>query len=286
MRKKEKRMEELGIRRIRINRIFKSTKTRIGLVIAVCFILTAVLAPILVPNDPLLVDVACKLQGASRQFPLGTDRLGRCVLSRLIWGSRYSLSYSFIVLCVTLLIGVPIGLFSGYIGGRTDAVIMRLIDVFMALPSFIVALAIAGTLGASGPNLVFAMSIATWAEYARLARALTLQAKNQNYVMALRAGGCSQIRIVFGHILKNIAPSIIVLATMDIGSIILAIAGFSFIGLGVQAPQPEWGVMLSDSRDFIQTYPRLMMIPGIVIVIVVLAFNLLGEGFQDGLSEE
>ena len=157
---------------------------------------------------------------------------------------------------------------------------MRVIDIFMAMPSFIVALAIAGTLGASGKNLVLSMSFVYWAGYARLSRALTIQVKEQNYMMALKAGGCGHTRIIFRHVLRNIAPSIIALATMEIGTIILAIAGFSFIGLGVQPPTPEWGIMLSDSKNFIQTFPQLMIYPGIVIVIVVMAFNLLGEGMK------
>ncbi|HCE78248.1 MAG TPA: nickel ABC transporter permease subunit NikC, partial [Lachnospiraceae bacterium] len=206
---------------------------------------------------------------------------GRCILSRLIWGSRYSLFYSSLVLVITVAVGVPVGMLSGYMGGKVDSLLMRIIDIFMALPSFIVALAIAGTLGASGRNLVLAMSLVYWADYARLSRTLTLQIKEQNYMMALKASGCSGVSIVFRHVLKNIAPSVVALATMDIGTIILSIAGFSFIGLGVQAPAPEWGIMLSDSKQFIQTCPRLMFFPGLTIVLIVLAFNLLGEGIQD-----
>ena len=283
---REKKVEVLSQGKLRWRKTFRSTKTRIGLAISLVFILIALLAPVISPNDPLLVSVVDKLEVPGGAYPLGTDQLGRCILSRLIWGSRYSLSYSFIVLGITLLIGVPIGLISGYVGGRTDTILMRIIDIFMAMPSFVVALAIAGTLGASGRNLVLAMSLVYWAEYARLTRALTLQVKGQNYMMALKAGGCSHAQILLRHVLKNIAPSIIALATMEIGSIILAIAGFSFIGLGVQAPTPEWGIMLSDSREYFQTFPRLMIIPGIVIVIVVLAFNLVGEGLQDGLSTD
>ena len=244
----------------------------------------ALLTPWIAPHDPLLVDVSIKLQGPSLEYPLGTDQLGRCILSRLLWVSRYSLRYSFTILLITLCIGVPLGLVSGYVGGRTDTVIMRLIDVFMAVPSFVVTLAIAGTLGASGRNLVIAMSLVYWSEYARLSRALTLQVKGQSYMMALKAGGLSDIKIIFRHVLKNISPSIISLATMEIGSIILHIASFSFLGLGVQAPTPEWGIMLADSKSYIQTYPRLMIFPGVLIMIVVLTFNFLGEGIQDGIG--
>lgn len=246
---------------------------------------TALLAPVIAPNDPLLVVVPNKLQGASAQYPLGTDQLGRCILSRLIWGGRNSLRYSLMVLLISLLIGVPVGLLSGYVGGRTDAVIMRIIDVFMAMPSFIVALAVAGSFGGSAINLVLAMSFVYWSSYARLTRALTLQMKKHSYIMALKAGGCSNGCIVFKHILRNISPSITALATMELGSILLSIAGFSFISLGVQAPTPEWGIMLSDSREFIQLKPLMMLYPGLAIMISVVGFNLLGEGIQDGMSD-
>ncbi len=145
-------------------------------------------------------------KGPSRSYLLGTDQLGRCILSRLIWGSRYSLLYSGIVLLLTLLIGVPVGLISGYVGGKLDLFMMRIIDIFMAMPSFIVALAIAGTLGASGRNLVIAMSCVYWAAYARLTRALTMQVKEQNYMLALKAGGCSHGQIIFKHVLKIFRP--------------------------------------------------------------------------------
>ncbi len=284
--KREKKAESFGVQRFSWHVIFRKKRTIAGAVIILCFVFTALFAPVLAPHDPLLVDIVNKLQGPSPAYPFGTDQLGRCILSRLIWGSRYSLFYSSLVLVITVAVGVPVGMLSGYMGGKVDSLLMRIIDIFMALPSFIVALAIAGTLGASGRNLVLAMSLVYWADYARLSRTLTLQIKEQNYMMALKASGCSGVSIVFRHVLKNIAPSVVALATMDIGTIILSIAGFSFIGLGVQAPAPEWGIMLSDSKQFIQTCPRLMIFPGLTIVLIVLAFNLLGEGIQDEYETE
>ncbi|SFA90007.1 peptide/nickel transport system permease protein [Acetitomaculum ruminis DSM 5522] len=281
---KVEKLENKVISNFGLKRFLEKTSTKAGFLIIIIFITVALFAPVLAPHDPLLVDVTNKLKNPSLSYPFGTDQLGRCVLSRLIWGARNSLLYSFTVLFATLMIGVPIGLVSGYLGGKVDSVIMRIIDIFMAMPSFIVALAIAGTLGASGKNLVFSMSLVYWAEYARLSRALTMQIKEQSYVMALKAGGCNDFQILFKHVLRNIASSIIALATMEIGSIILSIAGFSFIGLGVQAPTPEWGILLSDSKEYIQTFPSLMIYPGVAIVIVVMAFNLVGGGIQDGLS--
>lgn len=286
MNKKIKDLEKRGILNFRWKAVLEQPKTRIGLIVVLIFVFFAIFAPLIAPNDPLLVNVANKLKGPSAAYWLGTDQLGRCIASRLIWGSRYSLSYSATVLGITLLVGVPIGLLSGYIGGKFDAAVMRIIDIFIAMPSFVVALAIAGTLGASGGNIVLAMSCVYWSGYARLARAMTIQVKEQNYILALRAGGCSNGNILFRHVLKNIAPSIIALAAMEIGTIILAIAGFSFISLGVQPPTPEWGIMLSDCRNYIQTAPHLMVYPGVAIILIVMAFNLLGEGINNGISAE
>ena len=286
MKKKVKELEKNGVFHSQWSALMSQTRSKIGLAIVLLFVAAAVFAPLIAPNDPLLVDVSHKLEGPSSTYWLGTDQLGRCIASRLLWGGRNSLLYGAIVLVITLLVGVPIGLISGYVGGKTDLFFMRVIDIFMAMPSFIVALAIAGTLGASGKNLVLSMSFVYWAGYARLSRALTIQVKEQNYMMALKAGGCGHTRIIFRHVLRNIAPSIIALATKEIGTIILAIAGFSFIGLGVQPPTPVWGILLSDSKNFIQTFPQLMIYPGIVIVIVVMAFNLLGEGMKNGMAGE
>lgn len=269
-----------------LRRIFQQNKTRIGLGILILFVCLALLAPILAPHDPTLVDVSLKLKNPSWAYPLGTDQLGRCVLSRLLWGSRLSLMYSLTVLAFTLIIGIPIGILSGYLGKRWDTALMRITDIFLALPNFIVILAIAGTLGPSGKNLVLAMSLSYWAQYARVSRALTLKIKGESYFQALKAGGLSNARIIFKHILRNIMPSIIALATVELGSIILAIAGYSFIGMGVQPPNPEWGIMLNDSRAFIQTFPQLMLYPGITIMLIVFGVNILGEGIQDGLSKK
>lgn len=269
-----------------LNRIMRQRKTQIGLAIAILFILVAIFAPLIAPNNPTLVDVTVKLQNPSLKYPFGTDQLGRCVFSRIVCGSRYSLFYSFTVLAITLIIGLPIGMISGYVGGKWDTAIMRVIDIFLAMPSFIIVLAIAGSFGTSGRNLILAMSMSYWANYARVSRALTLKIKGESYFQALKAGGLSNVRIIFKHVLRNIMPSIIALATVEIGSIILSIAGYSFIGLGVKPPTPEWGIMLSESKPFIQTFPQLMMYPGLTIMLIVFGVNMLGEGVQDGLSEK
>lgn len=282
--KAETLLEQNG--NLSLSSIIRQRKTQIGLAIAIIFILIAIFAPLIAPNDPTLVDVTVKLQNPSLKYPFGTDQLGRCVFSRIVFGSRYSLFYSFTVLAITLIIGLPIGMVSGYVGGKWDTAIMRVIDIFLAMPSFIIVLAIAGSFGTSGKNLILAMSMSYWANYARVSRALTLKIKGESYFQALKAGGLSHTRIIFKHVLRNIMPSIIALATVEIGTIILAIAGFSFIGLGVKPPTPEWGIMLSESRPFIQTFPQLMMYPGLTIMLIVFGVNILGEGVQDGLSKK
>ena len=269
-----------------LNRIMRQRKTQIGLAIAILFILVAIFAPLIAPNNPTLVDVTVKLQNPSLKYPFGTDQLGRCVFSRIVCGSRYSLFYSFTVLAITLIVGLPVGMIAGYVGGKWDTAIMRVIDIFLAMPSFIIVLAIAGSFGTSGRNLILAMSMSYWANYARVSRALTLKIKGESYFQALKAGGLSNVRIIVKHVLRNIMPSIIALATVEIGSIILSIAGYSFIGLGVKPPTPEWGIMLSESKPFIQTFPQLMMYPGLTIMLIVFGVNMLGEGVQDGLSEK
>lgn len=269
-----------------LNRIMRQRKTQIGLAIAILFILVAIFAPLIAPNNPTLVDVTVKLQNPSLKYPFGTDQLGRCVFSRIVCGSRYSLFYSFTVLAITLIVGLPVGMIAGYVGGKWDTAIMRVIDIFLAMPSFIIVLAIAGSFGTSGRNLILAISMSYWANYARVSRALTLKIKGESYFQALKAGGLSNVRIIFKHVLRNIMPSIIALATVEIGSIILSIAGYSFIGLGVKPPTPEWGIMLSESKPFIQTFPQLMMYPGLTIMLIVFGVNMLGEGVQDGLSEK
>lgn len=282
--KAETLLEQNG--NLSLNRIMRQRKTQIGLAIAILFVLVAIFAPLIAPNNPTLVDVTVKLQNPSLKYPFGTDQLGRCVFSRIVCGSRYSLFYSFTVLAITLIVGLPVGMIAGYVGGKWDTAIMRVIDIFLAMPSFIIVLAIAGSFGTSGRNLILAMSMSYWANYARVSRALTLKIKGESYFQALKAGGLSNVRIIFKHVLRNIMPSIIALATVEIGSIILSIAGYSFIGLGVKPPTPEWGIMLSESKPFIQTFPQLMMYPGLTIMLIVFGVNMLGEGVQDGLSEK
>lgn len=269
-----------------LKKLLKRKGIIIGLTIVIFFIVMAVFAPYIAPNDPFEVDIANKLQAPNGQYWLGTDNLGRCIASRIIFGARASLLYSCTVLVITLLISIPIGLIAGYVGGKVDSFIMRVIDIVLAIPSFMFALAVAATLGASAINLILAISLVWWSGYARLIRGMTIKVRQEDFIMVAKASGCLHSQIVIKHILKNLLAPIVTLATLELGSIILAIASFSFIGLGAQPPTPEWGVMISDSKDFIQTQPQLMIYPGLAIVMTVMGFNMLGEGLKNVFRKE
>lgn len=252
----------------------------VGAVIVLSYALIALLAPWLAPSDPLQIQMGQKLELPSWNYPLGTDHLGRCVLSRLLYGTRTSLLYTLAVLASVFAISIPVGMFAGYAGGRVDQAIMRIIDVLLAFPSLILSLAITAMLGPSMPNLLLSFAAVWWAGYARVIRSLVLQIKTRDYIQAAVASGTSHLQIMLRHILRNAARPILVLASVEVGTIMLAIAGLSFLGLGAQPPVPEWGVMLNDSRPYIQTEPRLLLYPGLAIMVAVLGFNLLGEGLR------
>lgn len=260
--------------------INKKVPVYIGGAIVLAVLSIGLLAPVLAPSDPLEVHMAHRLAGPSPDYPLGTDHLGRCVLSRLMYGTRQSLFYALAVLGVVLTISVPVGVLAGYVGGKVDRFMMQIIDVLLAFPSLILALAIAAMLGPGQAHLLLAFASVWWAGYARLIRGMVLQLKQNDYVLAARAAGSSHMRIAFDHVLRGAARPIGVLASMEVGTIMLALAGMSFLGLGAQPPAPEWGVMLSDSRPYIQTTPNLMLFPGLAIALCVLGFNLLAEGLR------
>jgi peptide/nickel transport system permease protein len=256
----------------------------LGLGLVVVFAFIAVAAPLLVPNDPTLPHPGQSLAGASRQFPLGTDNLGRCVLSRLIYGSRLSLGTAAVATALIMSIGVTLGIVSGYYGGFIDSLLMRIVDLLLAFPSLVVALAIAGILGPGMVNAMVGLVSVWWVGYARVVRGVALSVRERPYIEAVRTVGATNGRILRHHMLPNVVPPIIVLATLEMGQLILAIAGLNFLGLGAQPPTPEWGAMLNEGRPFLQTSPQLMIFPGLAISLVVLGFNLLGDGLRDMLD--
>ncbi|MGE6718001.1 nickel transporter permease [Peribacillus frigoritolerans] len=244
----------------------------------------ALFAPFLAPNDPNLIDIVQKLQGPSSQFPMGTDHLGRCILSRLIYGTRTSLGTAFLVMGLMMIISIPLGIYAGFIGGKVDYLFMRMCDILMAFPSFLLSLALIGTLGPSLGNLILAMVLVQWVFYARVIRGMVLSVKEQNFVLAAKICGTPMRVIVIKHILPAIISQVVVLIFMDIGGVILAISGLSFLGLGIQPPEAEWGMMINDSKPFFRENPSLMLYPGLMIFIVVFGFNLFGEALRDALD--
>jgi peptide/nickel transport system permease protein len=224
------------------------------------------------------------LRPPSGEFPLGTDKLGRDIFSRLLYGARISLFVGFAVVAAATLIGGLFGLLAGYIGGLADEVMMRVTDIFFAFPALILAMAIAAALGPSLQNALIAIVAVTWPVYARLLRGQVLALKRREFIEAARVIGATEPRILFRHLLPNSLAPILVQASFDLGGAILSIAGLSFIGFGAQPPTPEWGVMISEGRNYMATQWWLATCPAIAILLVVAGFNLLGDGLRDMLD--
>ncbi|AKA67640.1 MULTISPECIES: nickel transporter permease [Clostridium] len=252
--------------------------------LALLLILICVFVPYIAPNDPLKTNMTNSLQGSSSKFPLGTDNLGRCLLSRLLYGAVTSLKLTFWLVITVFIVGTTVGILAGYFGGIADTIIMRLSDIFLAFPSIIFAIAIVGILGASSINTVMALLVVDWVKYARVSKSLVISIRKKDYIKAAKMGGAKEYQIIFKYILPNVIPSLVVMATMDLGTMMLQISSLSFLGLGAQPPTPEWGNMLNEGKDYMQTLPALMIYPGIGIFVTVMIFNLLGDSMRDILD--
>jgi len=253
-------------------------------ILVLILIAVAMLAPWISPNDPFKSNMANSLQGRSSKFPLGTDNLGRCVFSRLLYGGQNSLKMTFSLVILVFVIGTAVGTTAGYLGGVIDNIIMRFSDIFLAFPGIIFAIAIAGVLGPSSTNTVIALIVVNWVKYARVSRSLVMSVREKDYIKLARMGGARKYQLILKYVVPNIIPSLIVMATMDIGTMMLEISSLSFLGLGPQPPTPEWGYMLNEGRSYMQTSPGLMVYPGIAIFITVMVFNLLGDSIRDILD--
>lgn len=266
-------------------RIFLRDKMALlGLLIITCLFFCALFAPLLAPHDPLPVSLEHRLLSYGDDFLLGTDHLGRCLLSRLLFGARETLKYTLMIQAVVLIIGVPAGLVAGYFGGWADTLLMRLADIILAFPNIILAIAMAGILGPGLFNVLLALAIVSWVAYARVVRGMVLSLKEKEFVLAARTCGTNTRNILTKHLLPNVMPPVIVLATLNMGSMVLSISTLSFLGLGAQPPSPEWGAMINDARNFMHSEPRLMLLPGAATALTVLGFNLLGDGIRDFLD--
>ena len=255
-----------------------------GVVVVAVVLLVALAAPLLAPHDPTAQDVLHRLQSPSAEHPLGTDHLGRDELSRIIYGARTSVLAALGIGMAILLAGVLVGLVSGLAGGFVDGLIMRIVDVVLAFPSLLLALAVVGTLRPGLLHLALAMIAVWWVDYARLVRGLVLGVKEHSFVEAARAQGAGPVRIALRHVLPNVASPVIVLATLQTARLLLGLAALSFLGLGVGPPTAEWGAMLSEGKDFLANAPQLMLWPGLAITITALGLNLLGDGLRDVLD--
>lgn len=256
----------------------------IGLVLVSLLALLAVFGQWLAPHDPDLVDLGQRLLPPDSSHWLGTDHLGRDLLSRLIVGTQLSLGSVMLTLALVLLLGLLVGGVSGFLGGKVDLLLMRLCDMFMTFPTLVLAFFFVTLLGTGLSNVVIAIALSHWAWYARMVRGMVIAQRGREYLLASRLAGASRWARLRQHVLPNIAGPLLVLATMDIGHMMLHVSGLSFLGLGVTPPAAEWGVMINDAKEFIWTHPQLLLLPGLMIFFSVMAFNLLGDALRDRLD--
>ena len=254
-------------------------------ILAVCIILTAVFAPVVTRGvDPLKGSLVDALLPPCKEHIFGTDKMGRDIFSRVIYGARASLSATFGVVALIFLVGTVTGVLAGYFGGVFDAVIMRIADMMLAFPGLVLALAVAGIMGASIKNAIIAIVVVSWTKYARLARSLVMKIRDRDYVSAAIVTGSKTPYMLFRYMLPNALPTLIITAATDIGSMMLELAAMSFLGFGAKPPAPEWGYMLNEGRACMQSAPWLMIFPGLAIFVVVVVFNMLGDSIRDILD--
>jgi dipeptide ABC transporter, permease protein dppC len=260
--------------------IGKDTQLKIFLVLAIIVVLIAIFAPKIIPYS-FDEEVGASLTAPNGKYFFGTDQIGRDLFSRVIYGARYSIFMTMTLVFIIFVVGTVLGVIAGYFGGIADSIIMRIGDMMIAFPGLILAIAIAGLLGPSVRNAIIAISAVTWTKYARLARSMVLKIKQELYVEAAKITGSRNYSVIFKYIIPNMITTMIVTAVSDMGTIMLEIAGLSFLGFGAQPPIPEWGAMLNEGRETYTQAPWTMIYPGLAIVIVVIIFNMLGDSVRD-----
>ncbi len=254
--------------------------------LAASIVFISLIAPFIAPNDPYKTDFESILAEPNDKYPLGTDQVGRCILSRILYGANVSLNITFALLSLVVVSGVTIGIVSGIKGGIVDDILMRLADIVLAFPDIVLVIAIVGVMGSSVTNMIIGLSLVWWTKYARLTRVSVMKVKGSTYVSAARMAGAGNLKLITHYILPNISTALVVQLVLDISGMMLAISSMSFLGLGVQPPTPEWGNMLNEGRSYFQTAPWLLTYPGLAIFITVAVFNLLGDGVREMLSKE
>ena len=267
------------------NFFVKNKTFTIFAILAILLILMAIFAPLVTGGiDPTKGSLADAVKAPSAEHIFGTDKMGRDIFARVVYGARVSLVAAFGVVALSFVLGTVLGIISGYFRGIVDAVIMRIADMMVSFPGLVLAMAVAGILGASIGNAIIAVSVVTWPKYARLARSLVLKIRDRDYVAAAVVTGSKTPYILMRYMLPNALPTLIITAATDIGSLMLELAGLSFLGFGATPPTPEWGLMLSEGRAYMQSAPWLMVFPGLAIFITVVIFNMLGDSLRDILD--
>ena len=267
-----------------LNFIKKNKQFSFFFLLVILLIFVAVFAPVIAPQDPYVSDLKNALQAPDSEHWFGTDKLGRDIFSRVIYASRISLPATLTLVAIIFVAGTILGTLAGYFGGWVDAVIMRLSDMMISFPGMVLAIAVAGIMGASIKNAVIAIAIVSWSKYARLARSLVMKIRHEDYVYAAIVTGSKTEYILRKYMLPNVIPTLVITAATDIGGMMLELAGLSFLGFGAKAPTAEWGLMLNEGRTYMQNAPWMMIYPGLAIFIVVVIFNLLGDSLRDVLD--
>ena len=273
--------KKITVRKQKIRKNHTKAKLIFFLVLTALLLLIAAFAKYLCPYDPYAQDLTLAQLPPGPEHLLGTDRYGRDMLSRVIIGSTTSIYATLFLVAVITIVGTAIGIFCGWKGGKTDTVLMRISDLFLAFPGLVFALAVAGVLGGGIQNAIIALAVISWPKFARLARGLTLTQKDSAYLMAAKLAGSSTGKLLIKHILPNIAGPVLVTAVLDIGTMMMELAGLSFLGLGVKPPMAEWGSMINDGRSMLQISPWMVLAPGTAIFVTVMIFNLLGDTVRD-----
>lgn len=273
--------KQITLRKQKIKKDHTKARLILFLSLTVLILLAATFARYLCPYDPYEQDLMAAQKAPCAEHLLGTDRYGRDMFSRVLVGSTVSIYGSLFLVAMVTVLGTTVGIFCGWKGGKADTILMRISDLFLAFPGLVFALAVAGVLGGGIQNAVLALAVIGWPKFARLARGLTMAQKDAPYMMAARLSGSSTCKLLLKHILPNIAGSILVTAVLDIGTMMMELAGLSFLGLGVKPPMAEWGSMISDGRSMLQIAPWMSLAPGVAIFITVMIFNLLGDTIRD-----
>ncbi len=269
-----------------LKKILKNPQALFGLTLIIIMLLVALLAPMLAPHNPERIDTAKKFLAPSMEYPLGADQLGRCELSRLLYGARYSLAISLPILCVLAMVGLALGTLSACAGERLDRILTIICDTFISFPSLIIAVAVIGVLGNGLQNIAIAVVVSMWAWFTRVVRSYAMVEMGKDYILAARISGCGTPKLIVKHLIPNIMPQFFVYLSTGVASSILMVSSFAFLGLGLPAGVAEWGAMLNDARSNLYSHPEFLIYPGLFILITAAGFNLLGEALRDMLLPE